>query len=234
MKKNSLSSQNLSSFPSPGAPSYREKSIGSQKGWSSERVPQIESSNRRRASVAGFTPPFLNSGRSFPSKWDEAERWICSPNSGYVNGRSSNVQFQRRQKSKSGPIVPPGVAYYSNHSPAFPLLEGLAMNKNLMAGSPFSTGVLAPDSVSVLNYDADNNGVRYSCPTLSENGVLPLNSAPRWSEIFYHPSPPNSHGILLLISDLKCDWSSSNILENSNSIMILKMIVNLIQIQLEI
>ncbi|KAJ1419130.1 hypothetical protein SESBI_15401 [Sesbania bispinosa] len=93
------------------APNYREKSIVNQKGWSSERVLQPTSSSRRQASVgvASLTP--FNSERTIPSKWDDAERWICSPVSGYANNKSCYAQqHQRRPKSKSGPIVPPGTA----------------------------------------------------------------------------------------------------------------------------
>ncbi|TKY70574.1 hypothetical protein E2542_SST06865 [Spatholobus suberectus] len=121
MKKSSGSSQKLGSFLSPGAPNYREKSIGSQKGWSSERVLQPSSSGTRHAGVANLTP--FNSGRTVPSKWDDAERWICSPVSGYANNKTPYTQLQRRSKSKSGPIVPPGTGYYSNYSPTIPLRQ---------------------------------------------------------------------------------------------------------------
>ncbi|KAI4314969.1 hypothetical protein L6164_027823 [Bauhinia variegata] len=172
MKKNSVSSQSLGSFPSPGAPNYREKGIGRHKGWSSERVPQRATGSTRHASVAGLLA--FNSGRTLPSKWDEAERWICSPVSAYVSRRSSNaqLQIQRRPKSKSGPIEPPGIAYYSNYSPTIPLVDRLGM-KNLMggAGSPFSTGVLAPDAVSILQYHYDNGNGLHNCQ-------VPLSSSP--------------------------------------------------------
>ncbi|KAI4327451.1 hypothetical protein L6164_019911 [Bauhinia variegata] len=178
MKKSSASSKSLGSFPSPGAPIYREKSLGGQKGWSSERVPQRAISSTRHASVTGL--PAFYSGRTLPSKWDDAERWICSPLSGYVNSTSSNaqLQIQRRPKSKSGPIVPPGIAYYSNYSPAIPLVDGLGM-KNLMVGvgSPFSTGVLAPDAVSVLHYHYDARNGPHNCPTRTDNSVAPSSSS---------------------------------------------------------
>ncbi|XP_027360812.1 uncharacterized protein LOC113868970 [Abrus precatorius] len=203
MKESSESSQKLGSFLSPGAPHYREKSLGSNKGWSSERVlqPASSSSSIKHASVTNFTP--FNSGRTIPSKWDDAERWICSPVSGYANNKSSNAQLQQRPKSKSGPIVPPGTAYYSNYSPTIPLSQGLVV-KNLMMGSPFSTGVLAPDALSVHHYyahdtvfgprfDIDNN-VQCFSPLLNENSVaLPsVSSAPMWSELQCEPSSPYS------------------------------------------
>lgn len=204
----------MGSFPSPGAPTYRDKSLVNQKGWCSERVSKPTSSNSsiRRHTMAGLTP--FSSGRAMPSKWDEAERWICSPVSvsAYSDSRSSHVQFQRRPKSISGPIVPPGVAYYSNYSPAtaVPLRQGLVV-RNLMVGSPFSTGVLAPVAVSVhhygshdavFGYDIDN-GIQYSSsPVLNENGVGVVHSsvsnAHTWSELQCDPSSPNPQGNIRL------------------------------------
>ncbi|KAL5184320.1 Remorin 4.1 [Glycine soja] len=180
MKKSSSSSfQNLGSFPSPGAPYYRERNIRSQKGWCSERVSNSKlstsaSSISRRHTMAGLTTTPFCGGRTLPSKWDEAERWICSPVSAYAESRScSHAQLQRRPKSISGPIVPPGVAsFYSN--------QGLVV-RNLVVGSPFSTGVLAPVAVSVHHFDAhDGNvfgydldsGMQFSSPVINENGVV--------------------------------------------------------------
>lgn len=196
MKKSSSSSQKLGSFLSPREQNYREKSIESQKGWSSER-------KRRNSNV---TTPF-NSGRTIPSKWDDAERWICSPVSSYANNRSfyPQNQIQRRPKSKSGPIVPPGTAYYSNYSPTVPLHNGLVV-KNLMMSSPFTTGVLAPDALSLQHfyahdtlfgpprYDFDNS------PLLNDNGpaLSSMSSAPLWSELICDPSSSSSQGMKLL------------------------------------
>ncbi|KAK7307630.1 hypothetical protein VNO77_40867 [Canavalia gladiata] len=168
MKKSPGSSKKLGSFLSPEAPQC--------KGWSSERVLQPASSSIRHAS-----------GRTIPSKWDDAERWICSPVSGYANSRSSSyAQLQRRPKSKSGPIMPPGTAYYSNYSPTIPLRQGLVMN-NFMMGSALSTGVLAPEALSLHHYyahdavfgpryDIDNSAQCFS-PVLNENSVA-LPSSP--------------------------------------------------------
>ncbi|AES94694.1 putative remorin [Medicago truncatula] len=196
MKKNSGPSQKLGSFLSPKEPNYREKNIENQKGWNSERVllhPTTSSNIRRQAYVAGVSP--FNSGRTIPSKWDDAERWICSPvsSSGYV-------QHQRNPKSKSGPIVPQGTTYYSNFSPTIPLRNGLVV-KNLMMSSPFTTGVLAPDIVSLQHYYPHDNlyGARYDIDddssVVNENGVAhtSASNAPSWSELLSDPSSPNSH-----------------------------------------
>ncbi|XP_012574525.1 uncharacterized protein [Cicer arietinum] len=201
MKKNSGTSQKLGSFLSPKAPNYSEKNIENKNGWNSERLLHpTRSSNRRQ----GF-----NSGRTIPSKWDDAERWISSPvsASSYTsnsNNKSCYVQNQRRPKSKSGPIVQQGTTnYYSNYyySPTIPLRHGLVVKNFMMGGSPFTTGVLAPDVVSLQHYyaheydgpvyDIDDN----SSSMLNENGVV-LSSvfdAPSWSELLSDPSSPNSH-----------------------------------------
>lgn len=144
MKKAS-GSHDLGTFSSPGAPIYRGNSIGCQKGWTSERVPTTTSGGGNKHIGSGALMSF-NSGRTLPSKWEDAERWICSPISGYGISKNSNSLPQRRPKSKSGPIVPPGPSYYSNHSPAITALEG-GILRNFVLGSPFSTGVLAADGV---------------------------------------------------------------------------------------
>ncbi|KAL5099268.1 hypothetical protein RYX36_003595 [Vicia faba] len=209
MKKNSGTSQKLGSFLSP-----REKNIENQKSWNSERVllqpttSSSSSSNRKQGFVAGFSP--FNSGRAVPSKWDDAERWICSPVSVSGSGSGSGyVQHQRGTKSKSGPILPQGTAYYSNYSPAVPLRNGLVV-KNLMMNSPFTTGVLAPDVVSVHHYYGHDNlyapryDVEDSDSVVNENGVDFTSgiNAPSWSELLSDPSSPNSH-------DEKCDRSKN-------------------------
>ncbi|XP_027355290.1 uncharacterized protein LOC113865117 isoform X2 [Abrus precatorius] len=128
VKKSSLSSQRCgtATFPSPGTPNYR---VAMQKGWSSERVPLHASGTRKHVL------PFTN-GRALPSKWEDAERWILSPVSGDGIGRASLHQPQRKPKSKSGPLGPPGVAYHSMYSPVAPVFEG--NGGSFMVASPFS------------------------------------------------------------------------------------------------
>ncbi|KAJ6391179.1 hypothetical protein OIU77_025210 [Salix suchowensis] len=140
---------------SPGTPNYHS-SVGMQKGWSSERVPLPNNSNRRQvmnATAAAVSPfssntNYNNNGRALPSKWEDAERWIVSPVSGDGVVRSSIQPAQRRPKSKSGPLGPPGVAYYSLYSPAMQVFDGRNMG-NFIAGSPFSAGVIAADGLAV-------------------------------------------------------------------------------------
>lgn len=222
IKKESSSSvssnQNMGSFPSPGAPYYRDRTrrYENNKGWSSERISKSTNNNSRRHTMSGLTP-FNNGGRTMPSKWDEAERWICSPVSSYASDSrtSSHIQQQqqlqqRRPKSISGPIVQPGLAFYSNYSPSVSQLGQGFVVRNLMVSSPFSTGVLAPVAVSVHRYDDDDdthgtvfgyeidNGVQYSIPVFNQNGVASssMSTAPMCSEseMMCHPSSPSSQG----------------------------------------
>ncbi|KAL6527383.1 hypothetical protein OROGR_016473 [Orobanche gracilis] len=147
MNKRSYASRKTTGiFPSPGTPNYRQTNIGPQKGWSSERVPLHTNANRQNLNT-----PLLQSGRTLPSKWEDAERWIFSPMSGDGGGlRTSSIQqAQRRPKSKSGPLGPPGVAYYQMFSPAEPMFEGGGHNGKLIGNSPFPAGVVTADGLSV-------------------------------------------------------------------------------------
>ena len=120
--------------------------MGIHKGWSSERIPPLTNANRRNVSTALL--PF-NNGRTLPSKWEDAERWLVSPVSGDGAMRTSQQQAQKRPKSKSGPLGHPGAAYYQMFSPAMPMFEGSRAEK-LTANSPFSAGVMAVYSIQRL------------------------------------------------------------------------------------
>ncbi|KAJ9170692.1 hypothetical protein P3X46_018782 [Hevea brasiliensis] len=172
MKKNLISSHSLCTFPSPGAGNYQEK------GWSSERVPHPSGSSRRH--ISALTPFY--SGRTMPSKWEDAERWICSPVLGYGVAKYSQCQPQRRPKSKSGPIVPPGISYYSNYSPSMQVLDSASV-RNFIANSPFSTGVLMPKGVGV-HYNGDGIG--------GQAIVARSASGPGWSDLASECSSPSS------------------------------------------
>ncbi|KAJ0231873.1 hypothetical protein HA466_0295310 [Hirschfeldia incana] len=129
-KKTSVSTNKSSVFPSPGTPTYTM-----QKAWSSERV-----ALGRSPPNAAFLP--LYSGRTVPSKWEDAERWILSPLAREEAARTS-FTASRRPKSKSGPLGPPGLAYYSSlYSPAVPMAHGGGSRGCLTSSSPFSARVL--------------------------------------------------------------------------------------------
>ncbi|XP_059289272.1 uncharacterized protein LOC132042773 isoform X1 [Lycium ferocissimum] len=142
MKNTTVTMCGAGTFPSPGTPNYRHSSVGIQKGWSSERVPLYSASNNWSQRNTALLPN--NTGRALPFKWEDAERWIFSPMSGY----SSVQQPQRRPKSKSGPLIRPGRAYYSFYAPAPPVLKG-GNGGDLLADSPFSSGVMATDGLSI-------------------------------------------------------------------------------------
>lgn len=149
MKQNLLSSQSLGAFPSPGGARYQEN-----KGWSSERIPHPSSGSSRRH-ISALTPFY--SGRALPSKWEDAERWICSPVLGYGVAKSSQCHPLRRAKSKSGPInLPPGIGYYHNCSPSMGVLDA-GIGRNFMVNSPFSTGVLMPNGAGA-HYSGGGGG----------------------------------------------------------------------------
>ncbi|KAK4794765.1 hypothetical protein SAY86_012759 [Trapa natans] len=158
VKKSPIALRKSSAFPSPGTPNYWNAGGGLLKGWSSERVPLQYSAGRRNLGMAFL--PFNNNGRTLPSKWEDAERWILSPD---AVARRSLPPPHRRPKSKSGPLGPSGVAYYSVYSPVEPMHEG---GRNFMVGSPFSAGVIKAEGFALHNS-------RY------HGGAFPIRSEPR-------------------------------------------------------
>ncbi|CAM0948838.1 unnamed protein product [Alopecurus aequalis] len=132
-----VSPQNRSGvLTSPGTPSY-------QQGWSSERVPRPSNGHvAHLGGSGGIALPYNNAGRGvLPSKWEDAERWIFSPN---PHDRNS-VPQPWRPKSKSGPLGPPparfGAPYSSLSSSASLLLDSSGHQ------APFLPGVLLPEHV---------------------------------------------------------------------------------------
>ncbi|KAG4393448.1 hypothetical protein AAZX31_03G075600 [Glycine max] len=71
LKKSSISSRRsgTATFPIPGTPNFH---IAMYKGWSSEQVPLYAGATQKHVF------PF-NNGKTLPSKWEDAERWIISP-----------------------------------------------------------------------------------------------------------------------------------------------------------
>ncbi|KAI3452019.1 hypothetical protein Pfo_008684 [Paulownia fortunei] len=189
MRRNSGSSlRNSGAYTSPGTPEYGDNNVGEiPKSWSSERVPLPTSSSRRHISAAALMP--FNSGRALPSKWDDAERWITSPISGYGAFKTSIAQPLRRPKSKSGPLGPTGLVSLPNSSPTMPSHEG-GIVRNFMANSPLTTGVLVPDGLSV-HYEA---GIAAKSNTLyAENNITRSTSVPGLSDLLSENSAPSSH-----------------------------------------
>ncbi|CAA0819622.1 Remorin family protein [Striga hermonthica] len=140
MKKQPAAPCKTSAFPSPGTPNNWQPNVRIQKGWSSERVPLHSNVNRRNINAPMLS--YNNNGRTLPSKWEDAERWIFSPVP--VDGafRTGLVQqAESKPKSKSGPLGPPGLAYYQMFTPAGPTLEiGRREKGKLAESSPFFLG----------------------------------------------------------------------------------------------
>ena len=145
--------------------------------------------NGNRKQVNPALLPF-NNGRTLPSKWEDAERWIFSPVSGDGPVRPSLQQPQRRPKSKSGPLGPPGVAYYSLCSPILPMFEGGNLG-NLMAGSPFSARVLGADGLSICSGAGSGAGIY---PAHLEPCMARSVSIHGCSELLSHSSLPGPQG----------------------------------------
>ncbi|KAK9066742.1 hypothetical protein SSX86_014065 [Deinandra increscens subsp. villosa] len=188
--KTSVSSRRTSMFPSPVTPNYRPAGRGIQKGWSSERVPLHTNTNRRQG---GSGLVSYNSGKTLPSKWEDAERWICSPVVGDDAMRSSGQQPQRRPKSKSGPLGPPGSAYNSMYSPAGHMFDGQNVG-SLLTGSPFLNRLNSNDALSI-RYDDQHNGSG-NFPSLNEPCMARSVSVHGCSESL-------SHSLLRITQDAK-------------------------------
>ncbi|KAL0461467.1 UNVERIFIED_CONTAM: hypothetical protein Slati_0034300 [Sesamum latifolium] len=173
--------RNSGAYTSPGTPEYGVNNPGEiPKSWHSERVPLPMS--RRHINAAALMP--FNSGRALPSKWDDAERWITSPISAHSSAKSLASQPQRRPKSKSGPLGPPGLVYLSNFSPT---LEGGNL-RSFIGNSPLATGVLAPDGLSI-HYDAAKSNS--SC---SKDNITRSTSVPGMSDLLDETAMPSSQG----------------------------------------
>ncbi|XP_068642725.1 uncharacterized protein [Aristolochia californica] len=188
MKKTSGNSRRSGTFPSPGTPNYRG-SGALQKGWSSERVPLPANYNRRYAS---FAPLPFNNGKSLPSKWEDAEKWIFSPATGDGGSRPSMAPPpQRRPKSKSGPLGPPGYAYYAAASPLMmPVFDGGRVG-NFLGNSPFSAGVLSMEPMAGrVCCGTGGEGVSYG--GLAEPSIARSASVHGWSDLSTPASLPSS------------------------------------------
>ncbi|GAA0183116.1 hypothetical protein LIER_30588 [Lithospermum erythrorhizon] len=169
MRKSSGSLRNSGTYTSPGTPEYEGGNMGDfPKGWSSERVPPPANGSRRHVNSPALMPFY--SGRSFPSKWDDAERWITSPVSAFGVYKNSVVQ-SRRPKSKSGPLGTPGLMYLPNYSPPMVALEA-GSARTFGTNSPFPTGVFMADGIQ-LQYGASagDRSSRIMSDVLSESSV---------------------------------------------------------------
>lgn len=188
MRKNSVYSLRADAFPSPDTPDYRKAGVAMQKGWSSERVPLHTNAGRKHVTGGGLLP--LNNGRTLPSKWEDAERWILSPVSRDGTGRDAHPAPQRRPKSKSGPLGPPGAAFHSLYSPAGTMFEGENMG-NFMPSSPFSAGGI----ISIDGLTVQSSGPGGIFPTQADSCMARSVSVHGYSEM-QSQSPMPSQGAI--------------------------------------
>ncbi|KAL6858813.1 hypothetical protein ACP4OV_017815 [Aristida adscensionis] len=145
-----VSSHNRSDvLSSPGTPNYQRRGTtvpGYQQGCNSDRVLPHSNSHRKNSGSSMMLP--YSSRRTLPSKWEDAERWICSPNPSNALGRS--VPRHWRPKSKSGPLGPPGRfgGPFTCVSSSAPFHES-GRAGNFTMNSPYLAGVLLPEHVCV-------------------------------------------------------------------------------------
>lgn len=192
---------------SPGTPSCHRRGttfVGYQQGQNSERVILPLAGHRRHPGSSMVLP--YGSGRTLPSKWEDAERWIFSPNPGNALGRS--VPQLWRPKSKSGPLGPTGRCGgpYSSSSSSALFLESGRVGK-LTVNSPYLAGVLLPEHVCGGVMDSGRNLSGASGEDSSNgrggrsgqmNGQYPAMQSTRVSEQFgsateSYQSLPTSH-----------------------------------------
>ncbi|KAK9054332.1 hypothetical protein SSX86_025410 [Deinandra increscens subsp. villosa] len=163
--KSFVSSRQTSTCQSPVTPNYSPASSRIQKGWSSERVPLHTNTSRRQVNSALMS---TYSGKTLPSKWEDAERWICSPVAGDGALRRCSVQQpQRRPKAKSGPLGPRGSAYNPMYSPAVHMFDGVNIG-SLFTGSPFSSRVNNAGDCLSIRYNDDQHDSSRDLPSLNE------------------------------------------------------------------
>ncbi|XP_058089534.1 uncharacterized protein LOC131236415 [Magnolia sinica] len=181
------SSRRTGTFPSPGTPNYRGTGSGPgfQKGWSSERVPLPTNCSRRYANAIPL--PF-NNGRSLPSKWEDAEKWIFSPGDG-ASRHAVMPPPHRRPKSKSGPLGTPGMACYASPSMMVPMFDGGRVG-NFVGSSPFSAGVLGADALSGRGCCGSGGAGSYTAHM--EPCIARSVSIHGWSELLIESSLPSS------------------------------------------
>ncbi|XP_042755607.1 uncharacterized protein LOC111876180 isoform X2 [Lactuca sativa] len=166
MKTSISAHRNGGMFPSPGTPNYPART-GFQNGWSSERVASHTRGNRIHSS---FSLMPYNNGRTLPSKWEDAERWIISP----VALKPSVQQPQRRPKSKSGPLGPPGSTCYSMYSPAISSFER-ENARNFVNESPLPNRVNANNNSLIQYQDGLERSVSvHGCSQVSNQSLLQI------------------------------------------------------------
>ncbi|KMS95957.1 hypothetical protein BVRB_003200 isoform A [Beta vulgaris subsp. vulgaris] len=233
-----MSSRTLSgTFPSPETPlcgvggdDEEGPSIGLPKGWSSERVPRSSYRSRRYVAAAALMP--FSSGRTLPSKWEDAERWISSPvslgnistnsNYCYYGGASAGdgartgyqiARSQRRAKSKSGPLGPVGPEFYGSGYNSFSPVLGVGV---INGGRWRNSVTIEPSGLASGRFEerfameggGASEGGRRSCP----------GHATHWLDSWSGPTSPTQVGEVVNLADENNEsMNNANVDEQDNS-----------------
>lgn len=214
-------------FPSPETPPCGEEdsmSTGIPKGWSSERVPRSSYRSRRYVAAAALMP--LSSGSTLPSKWEDAERWICSPvslgnmstNSNYYYGSSAGsrtvsqlAQYRRRAKSKSGPLGPVGPASYAGGYNSFSPVLGVGV---INGGRWRNSLAIEPSGLASARFEErlpDEGGGsvseegRRSCPGQATHWLDTWSGPPSPSQGEVHLTDENNEGLRNNLEQESCN-----------------------------
>ncbi|XP_008452560.2 uncharacterized protein LOC103493546 isoform X1 [Cucumis melo] len=191
-----------SMLQSPAVTSCRPANAEIQKGWNSERVPLHKNYSSKQATTTFL--PFSN-GRTLPSKWEDAERWIFSPvfRDGVV--RSAVPPPQRRPKSKSGPLGFPGIVYNSSYSPGMQMLES-SKEVNFVS-SPFTPGIIAADGLGVHSSGHEADKPVQNQPCIARSVSVHGCSQTRSESLLTKSVAQNSNGVKNSTTNIACGVS---------------------------
>lgn len=165
----SSASGRVRTFPSPGTPSTSTPS----NSWSLERVSMAANSYRNGLLARHNTMYTKNIKSSLPSKWDDAEKWLCSPASGdnIANTVHKNGEHSRKAKSKSGPLVAVGLAsparplYYSKNRASTIQAIHQYSPRSALENGPIGSGIRRSGSSAAVsdNLQGQNSSENSSC-----------------------------------------------------------------------
>lgn len=117
-----------------------------------------------------------SNGRTLPSKWEDAERWIFSPNPNPNNALGRSVPQLWRPKSKSGPLGPHGTfcGAYSCVSSSAQFLDNGRVG-NLTVNAHYMAGMLLPEHIcgGVMDWERDASGASGEDSSNGRGGCSP-------------------------------------------------------------
>ncbi|AQK51780.1 uncharacterized protein LOC103653295 [Zea mays] len=164
---------------SPGTPSCNRRGmagVGYQQGPRSERVIPPWTGHTSHSGSGMVLPYSTGTGRTLPSKWEDAERWIFSPNPNPNNALGRSVPQLWRPKSKSGPLGPPGrfCGAYSCVSSSAQFLDNGRVG-NLTVNAHYMAGMLLPEHIcgGVMDWERDASGASGEDSSNGQGGCRP-------------------------------------------------------------